>query len=432
METISQAMEYNQQGRILYGLDKSQEALRMYEKAREADPTCVETYLNMAELYIAGRDYEKAKDILKKVFFLEKNNGEALFHLGNIAYLEGNLDEARIQYRKALESDYRNPRVAYHLASLYLDMGDPGNALFYLDQVLREDPYHVGARLRKIEILITQEKYEEPVRSADQLIERKPDTFEGYHYKFVTLLGLGRLDECRKVLEYAQHLFPRDLGFVYDQIKYYEHIEDYDAALALMDDRFRENPEDWRNIRKEKAKVLFARQDLDAAKALLEELEQEAHDDEMCYCLMQLYGGYGEYPKAVECCQRIIGHGEEGEYYFAALYHEAVGLEKMGEKAKAREKYQEAANRFRFACSQYPGDLILYLYRALCYRRLGDYDRALEMVEYLIAVSDDSMAEAYYVRGLIYESLHDMEKAEKDKKRGLSMSPMLASVLSEE
>ena len=110
-------------------------------------------------------------------------------------------------------------------------------------------------------------------------------------------------------------LFPDDLGFVYDLIKYYEQVEEYDKALALIDERFQASKEDWRSIRKEKAKLLFSMGRADETRELLEEIVSEDYDDEMCFCLMQVYGGFGEYDKALDCCEKMIENGSENQYY---------------------------------------------------------------------------------------------------------------------
>ena len=146
--------------------------------------------------------------------------------------MEGDHKAAASFLTRAYNSQYSNPRVAYHLACLYIDMHKDEQALFYLNKLLKEDPFQIEARLRKIEILIGFQKYEEALRNADEMILLLPDTFEGYHYKFVTLLGLNRYPEARETIDSAMKLFPDDLGFVYDLIKYYEQVEEYDKALA--------------------------------------------------------------------------------------------------------------------------------------------------------------------------------------------------------
>ena len=430
MQQMSMAEEYNQQGRDLYGLDKYSEAMDWYRKAEEADPSCVRTYMNMSELYIMTKQLDKAKEVLNKALYLEKDNGEANFHLGNIAYMEGDHKAAASFLTRAYNSQYSNPRVAYHLACLYIDMHKDEQALFYLNKLLKEDPFQIEARLRKIEILIGFQKYEEALRNADEMILLLPDTFEGYHYKFVTLLGLNRYPEARETIDSAMKLFPDDLGFVYDLIKYYEQVEEYDKALALIDERFQASKEDWRSIRKEKAKLLFSMGRADETRELLEEIVSEDYDDEMCFCLMQVYGGFGEYDKALDCCEKMIENGSENQYYYSAVYHEAVAYDKLGRNKEAEEKYNSAAQLFRAASGRHRGMLGLFIFRAICFKRLKDFERAMEMVDYLIAVSDGKFGEAFYVKGLICEDLCDDQKAKEYKEKGLELSTVLSHFFS--
>jgi tetratricopeptide (TPR) repeat protein len=401
----------------------------MYQKAEQEDPMYVDTYINMAEVYIVTKRLEEAKSVLQKVLFVDKNNGEVYFHLGNIAYMQQQPEEARSLYMKAVNNGYNEPRATYHLASLYLDMGDLDNALFFYGKSVKADPYNSAARLRKIEILVSQEKYEDALRNADELIEVRPDTFEGYHYKFITLLGLDRLEEGKRTLDQALELFPEDLGFVYDLIKYHEHKEEYDQALLLIDERFSPDKEGWYAILKEKAKILFTLQRLDEAKELFKKILDMEYDDEMCYCLMHLHAGYKEYEEVLTCCSKLIANQGDNDFYYSAVYYEAACYKHMGELQTAALKYEQALKTFRLACSVHPGNVVLYLYRALCYKELRQYDKAFEMLDYILKLTDGVMAEAYYVRSQLYTELGDAAKSKADMDKALGLNKMLEEIL---
>ena len=426
MEEMSPAQEYNEQGQSLYGLGKDEEAMKMYKKALDEDPACTETYLNMAKLYITKGSLTEARDSLNRLLRIDKNSGEAYFHLGNISYLEGKAEEAVADYTTAADSDTFDGRPAlYHLALLYIDMGKPKQALFHLNRLLKLDPFHAEGRLRKIELLVTMGRFEEALKNAEKMTELLPDLFEGYHYQFITLLGMERMGEALAVLEHAGELFPKDLGFVYDKIKYFEQTEEYDRAIGLIDDRFRDSLEDYRAIRKEKAKILCAAGRFEEAGTLLREILDEEYDTEMCYLMMHLYEMDGLYEKEMECCRRIQENGGEGQYYFAALFFEAAALDKLGRTDEALAKYRENIPKFRQATGKYRGNFILWLYRILCYRRVGEYDRALELSDYLITLTDRQMGEAFFVKGMLYGDLCDKVKEKEFKDRGLMLSPVL-------
>ena len=61
-------------------------------------------------------------------------------------------------------------------------------------------------------------------------------------------------------------------------------------------------------------------------------------------------------------------------------------------------------------------DLSYYLLRAMYHRFIGELDQALEMADFLISVQPD-LGDAYYVRSLIYDEIHEPEKAAEDRRQ---------------
>ena len=108
---LTLAEEYNQQGKILFAKSKFAEAMIALQKAKEIDPMCMETYLNMALVHISLEEFDEAKEELNKILLVHKNSGEVYFHLGNVAYIQGNIDEARSDYTKSINMGYENTRV---------------------------------------------------------------------------------------------------------------------------------------------------------------------------------------------------------------------------------------------------------------------------------------------------------------------------------
>lgn len=62
---MSLAEEYNQQGRVLYSMDKYEDAIGFYLKAESADPMYLQTYFNLTESYVMLDRFDDAKKALK-------------------------------------------------------------------------------------------------------------------------------------------------------------------------------------------------------------------------------------------------------------------------------------------------------------------------------------------------------------------------------
>ena len=66
----------------------------------------------------------------------------------------------------------------------------------------------------------------------------------------------------------------------------------------------------------------------------------------------------------------------------------------------------------------------LIIYRGIIYKELENYERALEMANYILAISDN-IGEAYLLRAQIYEAMGDIEKSQSDKKLAVDKSEIL-------
>lgn len=418
--------ELNEQGRTLFSCDKYDEAIKKYEKAMETDPMYLPTYFNACETYIMQDKYEDAKKMIKKALMIDKNNGEAYFHLGNIALLEEDYEEGKIQYAKAINNGHDNPQIYINLASLAEENDEWEEAISYYTKAIVRDRMCYMAKIRKTQIYLMLNKLSDAMNSADDLIETNPEIFEGHHFKFVALIMAEKFDEASKVLDKAQNLFPDDQGFVLDRVKLLELKGEYAEGLKLLESIGGNVPAEA--IATEKALLLLALSRIDEAKHLLESTRGDLVVVEAEKTLITIYIEEKNYDGILTASNRILSAEEYDADYFAALYYKAYAL-KFKEDSKAESAFRDAAKMMQQACSINSSLLDLYLYRAICYRELKEYDMANEMLDYVDTVNED-MAETHYVRHLIYSDLND-ERAEYELSKAKSLNPQVAGIFGE-
>ena len=421
---VSFCEEYNQRGRVLYSMDKYEDAIAQYLKAEKADPMSIQTYFNLTEAYVMLDRYEEAKKALKRAQLIEKNNGEIWFHLGNIAMLEGNFDEGKQYYAKAVSCGYQNPYIYMNLGSAYEDLGDLESALSSYNKAFQLDKYFASAWLKKLELYLAQEQYSEALSVSESMMEFLPDKFEGYHYKFAILMELGNKDEAKMVLDKALELFPDDPGFKLDMVHFLEDANQFAEAEKLLDESFFEAPNsaDYARL---KVQLLLKQEKLVEASELAEKTLAVTFDEELNFFLSNIYFSLEQYQKAIVATARTIQEKSKTAYYYTALYFHALAHKKLGEDAT--ELFKEAIQELRLACSNNPGMVDLYIYRALCYREIKDYERAYEMIDYILAITEDA-AEALLIRAEINKDLGKMEEYKADRSEALRRNPRLANV----
>lgn len=420
--------ELNEQGKTLFSCDKYAEAIKKYEQAITEDSMYLPTYFNACEAFIMADMFEEAKKMMKRVLMIDKENGEAYFHLGNIALLEEDYEEGKIQYAKSINCGNDIPQIYINLASVAEENDEWEEAISYYTKAIVRDRTCYSAKIRKTQIYFMLNKYAEALNSADDLIETNPEIFEGHHLKFIILATANKLDEASQALDKAQRLFPDDQGFVLDRVKLLELKGDYENALELLKTLDGSVvPEEV--ISTEKAKLLLALGRNEEAKSLLEGYTGDVVMPEMQKVLITIYIEEKNHNGILKAADKILALEEYDSNYFSALYFKAYATKLSGDLTKAEIAYKEAAKIMQQACSINSGVLDLYIYRAICYRELKEYDKANEMLDYIAAV-DENIAEIYYIRHLIYADLND-DRAAGELEKAKSMNPEVASIFGE-
>lgn len=407
--------ELNEQGRVLFSSDKYEESVIKYQQAMDLAPMDTTAYFNCCESYIMMDQYDKAKKLMKKVLLLDKNNGQAHFHLGNIALLEENYDEGKLEYSKAVNCEYDSPQIYINLAALAEDNDDWEEALKMYNKAIARDKTESYARIRKIQIYMMANKSAEALRAADDLINTNVQIFEGHHFKFVILASENRLEEAEETLAKAERLFPDDQGFKFDRVKLLELQDKNDEALEILNNEKLDTiPQEV--IITEKAKLYLAKNDIIKAKFLMEQYNDNPIVPEMKQTLISIYLFEKNYEGVIKTAEKILGLEEYDSYYFAALYYKAIATKHTQPVEIFNKTMNDTLKILQQACAVDGSILELYLYRAICYREVKNYDKASEMLDYISLLRDD-IAEVHYIRSLIYKDLNDEdnEKIELEK-----------------
>ena len=99
-------------------------AIEAIKDARKANPMDVDLILTEADLYIQLGDKEKFTFLTKQAIEKDPDNHLLYYNLGVITGEEGNRNEARSYYKRAIELDPTYTSAYLNLAALILD-GEP-------------------------------------------------------------------------------------------------------------------------------------------------------------------------------------------------------------------------------------------------------------------------------------------------------------------
>jgi len=131
---------------------RSAAAHETLQKALQLEPDLLETRLAEAYYhYFIERDYDRARQIFGLVHQQSPNNSEAPLALALIARRQGRWEESLAHFHEAIELDPRNLRTLMWTSDTYRSMRQFQMALKFIDRALDIAPGDNGAIVRKVD-----------------------------------------------------------------------------------------------------------------------------------------------------------------------------------------------------------------------------------------------------------------------------------------
>ena len=352
---------------------------------------------------------------------ISKNNGIALFHLGNIEILSGNRARGIELFNNAIANGFDDAQVYFSLGLMHEEADSDELAIRNYSKAILKDSNRADIRIRKVRLLIKNNLLPEALQTIDELILSNPDVFEGYHLKFLVLVSQEKYDDAENVINDAMKLFPKDAAFALDKASLMITRKEYDAALKYLDSIKcdMETDQDIRHsIAMEKSRIYAYQQKMDMAISALEEakailIEKNEFDIEATYLLMNCYLNNEDFEKVINAAKELKKVQGEDYYVLAAYYYEPFALKQMGKLDEANNLFEESVSYFRGESLKYPNNVDSYAFRIMSLRELGKLEKALELSDYLVNVND-KLPEAHILRATVLEALEDNKKEETD------------------
>lgn len=122
-------------------LGKNDVALQWWKKAIEFDPTYINPYFNMANIYEDQENYPAAEEYFLKAQTLAPDDFRTFLNLARIYSKMGQWDKALNQYQFQLKSEANDPWCHSDLATCYLNLGELENAKRHLEKTVALDPH---------------------------------------------------------------------------------------------------------------------------------------------------------------------------------------------------------------------------------------------------------------------------------------------------
>lgn len=417
------ALEYLNQAKVFLGQSSFENAIEALDKALEIDKMDIETYIYKSIALSNLEKYEEANEELSKALMLDSTNGEVYFYIGNNEILMGNKQKGIENYNKAIANGFDSAQIFVNLGMMYEEEDNIDLALRNYTKAIIKDPLRSDARVRKTEIYISQRKFPEAIQTLDELILADPDLFDGYHLKALLLAENGKTDEGLQVINDAISLFPEDTNFALDKVNILVIAKKPDEARSEVEyikNNYTLDNYQNRQLMLEESRLYALENDLNKVISCLEKArdylkaeDSSLLDTEATFLLVNCYIEKEMYSNAAEASQLLIDYGDM-QYSIPSYYTLGVAYKKNGETEKAEEAFKDAVSVLRSISLKDPSIADTYVFRALSLKEIKEFDKALELADYLIKL-DDKSANFHSVRASILEEMGREEEAQNER-----------------
>lgn len=430
-----EALDLNQQGALLIKAGNINAAKEKLDKAIDIDPMLMNSYKNYGDLYMATKEYKEAKSLYKKALLIEKI-GELYFLYGNACFMNDDVHEGLENYNLAISAGYDNDEMLFFMGMAYEHLNDDHMALRYFQKACIKNPSRPDYLIKKITTLVRLDMIESAEESVEELLKNSPELYEGYHIKNKLLIHKGDFKGALEFAKAASDRFPEDSDLMYDYVKCVAITGQLDLAINLIENakkmKYFENAK--RDFTILEAQVAAEQNNMEKAieccNDCLELEKNEYFDGEARFMLMNFYLVKKDYNNAIGVSTELILKDNEDPYYYAALYYKPFCLRQLDRIEEARPLYKEANSIYRLATLKNPEAIDIYLYRVMCLKDSEEYDKALELLEFILGISEN-IAEVYTLRADIYKSLGKITQAKEEMEKAYKLKPDLRNIYEE-
>ncbi len=405
-----------------YGAAKTE-----FENAIKLDNKSFDAYTHLGNACANLELYEDAITAFKNCLLIMPESGETFFSIGNIYLLKDESIKAVEYYNKAEEKGYKSADMYRILAGIFCENNDPVQALRNVSKAISEEPFNGELRLFKAQIYMAYQKYPEALDALEEMQKVLPDAFEAYDMRTQIYCALGRYEEALQVAEMGCDRFPEDPNVSMVKLRALIAAEKDDEALDFIEE-MKINGQ-YNAVIKEAAiqesTIYLHKFDMEKTLVTLRKANVILNGDaDILYLIMDVYAKMNDNEKTLETAEELLKYEVSDFYTATAKYFRAFCMDKLGKEEEALTEYKNLTVYLRKLTIDTPAFYEGYIYRLLCHTRLGEYDKALSLADYLENVNPEN-ADSHMFRYFIYKEQGNTEKAEQERRLALEINPEL-------
>jgi pilus assembly protein FimV len=287
---------------------KIEPAIKEYERLLDDNPNDVNTLNRIGDLWVRINRNDEAVKVFGRIADHYSRDG---FFLKAIAIYKkiNKLDPSKLDIYAKLADLYGKQGLAMEaksqyqvLADYYLKHGDPANALGIYRKISELDPNSINVHVKLADLYSQNNQTKEALKEYDRVGRM--------------LLKRGMLDEAVQVFKKALKIDASNIELVESLVTALLEAKDYDNAVQIVQTSIESAPDNARLLAIS-GRVLLAKGDTRGARAALERaLARDANDATVREALADLYLRIGNADGALEMlspvAEKALGRGERG------------------------------------------------------------------------------------------------------------------------
>lgn len=376
---------------------------------------------------------------------------ENMIQQGDDAVTAGNLDEAVIWFKKAIQQDPEMALVHYKIGQVYHKRGEVRLAFAELNRALQQDTKLSDARKELAFLLVENRALEQAVKVCEQFLEVNGNDHDIYMILGNSLVYLKKFEEAVKVLEEGRELYPESLILQLNFARLLVVKGDIEGGRALMETLALENEGDI-TIQIALAQMYERLERFDLAVLTLENVKEKFSDNPLPYFLLAQLSLKKDQP---DQAKEILLDAEKKGIKDPQLYRMfAMILQRQGDSENAVEyfkkavdvatdearqtnqmilvdyytylkKYKEAQEVLETVIAEDDSKKVLKSKIVELFMAQGEFDQARASVDALLK-EDSSDARGHYLKGLMMMKERDVAEARKSFSKAKDLAPNAA------
>lgn len=405
------------QGIALMSEENYQAAKECFETVIDINPRVMEAYEHLGNAETNLEQYDEAVKTFKKILLLDSNYGKAYFSIGSVYVLKDDKLKAVEYFNKAEEHGYQSSQMYQIMASIFFEADDESQALRNISRAINITPFDGELRIFKARIYLAFDRFGQAIETLDEMGKILPDAFEVYDLKAQILSAQGKFEEALSTINKGCGRFPDDANLAVSKLQLLISADKNSEAYQWIDEMKKNGL--YEKTHKQsgihEATLMIKDNNIEQAYGVLSQTNEKLGGDvDILYLLTDLCGKTSKYKELLQHSEALMKL-ECGDFYMAtAMFFHATALDETEEKEKAQKEFRLLTSKLRKMTIDNPSFYEGYLYRLLSHTKIKEYQKALDLADYIQNLYPDR-ADAHAFRYFIYKEMGNEIEAENEK-----------------